>query len=351
VRPWLRRLGLVIVVTMALGSMGFAALQNAFDQPGPLSGPARVVVPKGNGVAYIARLLERHGVLSSSSLFIVGVRLSGNQGQLRAGEYDFPAGISARGVIKILNAGRMVVRKLTVPEGTTTARVLELLQGSYGLRGGLKVSPAEGTLMPDTYHYVYGDQRAHLISRMKKAMTQETSRLWRVRSKGLMLRSPREAVILASIVERETARGVERPLIAAVFFNRLKRGMALQSDSTVAYGVALKEAVPDRVLRRPLTRADLTAPGSYNTYLNKGLPPNPIANPGRAALEAVLHPASTKALYFVADGKGGHVFAPNLVEHNRNVRRWRQYLRLRQRSGQLANPGQEMEHPSRLSPN
>jgi UPF0755 protein len=318
--------------------MGFAALHNAFDRPGPLGGQARVVVPKGKSVAQIAGLLERHGVVSSSLLFVIGVRLSGNQGRLRAGEYDFPGGISARGVMEALKAGITVVRKLTIPEGATTARVLELLQGAYGLRGGLKAPPAEGTLMPDTYHYAYGDQRTALIARMEKAMRDETSRLWRTRSKGLALRSPREVVILASIVERETALGAERPMIAAVFLNRLKRRMALQSDPTVAYGVALKAGVPDRVLRRPLSRADLATPGPYNTYLNKGLPPHPIANPGRAAIAAVLHPASTKALYFVADGKGGHVFAPNLAEHNRNVRRWRRFQRQRRKPGAGGQP-------------
>lgn len=328
-RPWLRRLGIAVLIAVTLGSIGYAALQNAFDRPGPLSGQVRLVVPKGDGVARIAKLLQQHGVLSSSFLFVVGVRLSGNQGRLRAGEYDFPSRVSARGVMELLRAGRTVVRKLTIPEGTTTARVLELLKSAYGLRGRIDAAPGEGMLMPDTYHYAFGDQRVQLIARMEAAMGKEIARLWPTRSKGLALRSPREAVILASIVERETALGKERPMIAGVFFNRIKRGMALQSDPTVAYGVALKEGVPDRVLRRPLTRADLAAPGAYNTYLNKGLPPKPIANPGRAAIMAVLHPAQTKALYFVADGKGGHAFASNLADHNRNVRRWRRYLRQR----------------------
>ncbi len=341
-RPWLRRLGFSALFAAALGSVGLAALHNAFDRPGPLGGQARVVVPKGIGVAHIAKLLERHGVISSSLLLMIGVRFTGNQGQLRAGEYDFPGAISARGVMEVLIAGRTVVRKLTIPEGVTTARVLELLRGAYGLYGGLVGIPEEGTLMPDTYHYAFGDQRAQLIARMEKAMTEETSRLWRMRSKGLALRSPREAVILASIVERETARGEERQMIAAVILNRIKRGMALQSDPTVAYGVALKEGAPDRVLRRPLTRADLATPGAYNTYLNKGLPPHPIANPGRAAIQAALHPAPTRALYFVADGKGGHVFARTLAEHNRNVRRWRRYLRDRRAlgGGAQARPAQ-----------
>ncbi len=276
---------------------------------------------------------------------MIGVRLTGNQGRLRAGEYDFQGAIPARGVMEMLIAGRTVVRKLTIPEGATTARVLALLQGAYGLQGVNVEIPEEGSLMPDTYHYAFGDRRAQLITRMEKAMGDETARLWRARQKGLMLRSPREAIILASIVERETGRGRERPMIAAVFFNRLSRGMPLQSDPTVAYGVALKESAPDRVLRRPLTRADLTTPGPYNTYLNKGLPPYPIANPGRAAIRAVLHPATTRALYFVADGKGGHAFARTLAEHNRNVRRWRRLRRARR-----ADPSPTQAKPTESVP-
>lgn len=343
--PWVSRLVIAILVVAAFGAMGFAAFQNAFDRAGPLTGQARVVIPRGHGVADIAGLLERHGILASGLLFTIGVRLNGNQGRLRAGEYDFNGGISARGVMELLMSGRTVVRKLTIPEGVTTARVLELLAGAYGLRGSLGGMPAEGALLPDTYHYSFGDQRKELVSRMEKAMSEAISKAWDGRSKGLALLSPRDALILASIVERETAREDERPMIAAVFLNRLKRGMALQSDPTVAYGVALKEGAPDMVLRRPLTRADLIAPGPYNTYLNRGLPPNPIANPGRASIQAVLHPARTKALYFVADGKGGHAFAVTLEVHNRNVRRWRRYLREHRKPGAADQPPSKQSVP------
>ncbi len=335
-RRWLRRLGLAALIVAALGFVGFAAFQNALDRPGPLGGNALVVVPKGKGVSDIARLLERHGVISSRLLFLAAVRLSNSQTRLRAGEYDFPGRISARGVIQVLIDGKTVVRKFTVPEGVTSAWVAKQLQSAYGLTGEVAAAPLEGSLLPDTYHYSYGDTRIALIARMQRAMDSELERLWKTRAKAHVLGSAQEALILASIVERETAVAGERAMIAGVFYNRLKRGMALQSDPTVAYGVAIKEGIPDLVLRRPLSRADLGAPGPFNTYRNKGLPPRPIANPGRAAIAAVLNPAKTKALYFVADGNGGHAFATTLQEHNRNVRRWRRLQKSRRAGG--ANP-------------
>jgi UPF0755 protein len=329
--PWPRRLGLTVLAGAVLGIIAVAGFFNAFDRPGPLSGHVVVVIPKGSGVGQIGTTLEKHGVVSSDLVFKLGVRLTGNHRKLRAGEYDFPGQISARGAMNILINGATVVHRVTIPEGITTAQAVRLLDGAYGLTGALDAPPKEGSLLPDTYHYKFGDTRAQLVSRMAKAQTVELANLWPNRAKGLPIRAPREAVILASIVERETGRDGERPLIAGVFVNRLKRGMALQSDPTVAYGAALRESAPDRVLRRALSRADLAAPGDFNTYLNKGLPPEPIANPGRAAIAAVLNPAATKALYFVADGTGGHAFAATLAEHNRNVRRWR---RLRKRRSQ-----------------
>lgn len=321
--PWLRRLGLGGVAAALLAAFAILGLFVAFDRPGPLGGEAVLVIPKGRGVAEIAELLARRGVVSSATVFTLGVRLTGNQRRLKAGEYIFPRGLSARGAMEILIAGLTVVRKLTVPEGLTTAEVMGLVGAADGLTGEVGPVPGEGELLPDTYHYEFGDSRAAMIARMEAAMAETLTRLWADRAEDLPLGSPREAAILASIVERETALDEERPLIAAVFHNRLSRGMPLQSDPTVAYGVALREGIPDLKLRRPLTQADLKAPGPFNTYLKQGLPPHPIANPGRAAIEAVLNPAESKALYFVADGRGGHVFARTLAEHNRNVRRWR----------------------------
>ena len=337
--PWPRRLGLAMVAGAVLGGLAVAALFSAFDRPGPLTGHVVMVIPKGAGVGRIGTLLERHGVIAYAKVFMAGVRLTGNHGRLRAGEYDFPARISARGAMEVLVAGKTVVHRLTIPEGITTARAVALINAGYGLVGALAPIAQEGTLLPDTYHYKYGDTRAQLVGRMKKALTAEVQRLWKTRVRRLPLGSPRQAVILASMVERETARAAERAMIAGVFVNRLRRGMALQSDPTVAYGVALREQVPGGVLRRALTRADLAAPGDFNTYLNKGLPPGPIANPGRAAIAAVLNPAVTRALYFVADGTGGHAFAGTLAEHNRNVRRWRKLRKSRMSRPEPQSPG------------
>ena len=345
--PWPRRLGLVIMAGAVLAIAAATVLFGAFNRPGPLKGHVVLVIPKGVGVGRIGELLESHGVVSSGLVFKTGVRLVGNHRRLRAGEYDFPDRISARGAMENLVAGRTVVHKLTIPEGLPTARAVALLNGAYGLMGEIDPIPEEGSLWPDTYHYKYGDTRAGLVRRMKRALTAEPARLWQNRAEGLSLRSPREAVILASIVERETAHADERSMIAAVFLNRLRRGMALQSDPTVAYGVALRESAPGGVLRRALTRADLAAPGEYNTYLNKGLPPQPIANPGRAAIAAVLNPVVTEMLYFVADGKGGHSFARTLKEHNRNIRRWRKLQKNRTSPPSSTAPALKTdEHPS-----
>jgi UPF0755 protein len=321
---WLARVagGLAAIAVLVLG-----LLFHAFDKPGALAGPAIVVVPKGAGVSTIARLLARNGIIGDALVFEAGVLITGNSAVMRAGEYEFPGHASARDVMDILRSGKTLVRRLTVPEGMTTAQVMGLMDAAYGLEGELegdpRAIPEEGTLLPDTYHYSYGDKRREMTVRMTRAMTQLVTRLWRDRAPNLPFASPHEAVVLASIVEKETGKPDERALIAGVFHNRLKRKMILQSDPTVAYGVALAEGIAERVLGRALTRADLDRSGPYNTYRNRGLPPGAIANPGRAALKAVLHPAPTDALYFVADGLGGHVFAKTLAAHNRNVRRWR----------------------------
>jgi len=318
-----RWLAIAAAVSLVAGVMVLLALFSAFNAAGPLTGKVSVVIPKGVGVNGIAVELRDRGVIRSALIFELGVRLTGNQGRLRAGEYEFPGGASASGAMAILLSGRTVVHKVTIPEGLTSAQAVRLVAEARGLDGPVGAPPAEGMLLPDTYHFSHGDSRVELMARMQRAMEAEIDRLWLDRAPDLPLNSPRDAVILASIVEKETARAAERPLIAGVFYNRMRRGMALQSDPTVAYGVALAEGRPGRVLDRALTRQDLESPGPYNTYLNRGLPPTPIANPGRASLTAVLHPGQTEALYFVADGRGGHVFARTLAEHNRNVRRWR----------------------------
>jgi UPF0755 protein len=223
----------------------------------------------------------------------------------------------------IIVSGRTVVRRLTVPEGWTTAQALQLVETAEGLEGPITVRPDEGALLPETYNYSWGDSRDAIVRRMMRSMDETLADLWSKRPTDSPMTSPREALILASIVERETGVPEERGLVASVMVNRLKRSMRLQSDPTVAYGAALAASTPLHLLARPLTRDDLQRATAYNTYLIDGLPPAPIANPGRTALRAAIDPPRTDYLYFVADGSGGHAFARTLDEHNRNVARWR----------------------------
>ena len=290
-----------------------------FEQPGPLEADTIVLIPRGAGVDTIARRLEDAGVVGDPFIFRVGVWLSGATRDLQAGEYLFLIGTSMRGAMEVLRAGKPFTRRLTIAEGLTSAEAAVLINDAEALDGETAEVPLEGSLLPETYHYVRGDQRADVIRRMQRALNETVAELWPKRAPGLPLKDEREAIILASIVEKETGVPEERPLVASVFVNRLRAGMRLQSDPTVAYGVTNGSGP----LGRALTRQDLQTPSPYNTYLNDGLPPGPISNPGRAAIEATLNPAATEFLYFVANGDGGHVFAKTLAEHNRNVEQWR----------------------------
>lgn len=293
--------------------------REAYRAPGPLAAPRTVIVESGSAVTDIAQRLEAEGVIASPLMFRAAVRLRGIGGALQAGEYRFPAAISLEEVLRHLTEGKTVVRRLTVPEGWTVAAVIELLRDTDALDGTLEVVPAEGSILPDTYHFSLGDDRQALLDRMTAAMRRYLAEAWEQRADGLPLETPREALILASIVEKETALVEERPLVAAVFINRLRRGMKLQADPTVVYGLERGRGPLDR----PLTRGDLRTETPYNTYLIERLPPGPIANPGREAIRAVLNPAESDYLYFVADGTGGHAFARTLAEHNKNVAEWR----------------------------
>ena len=309
------------LVSAAAGGLAVWAWDD-FNAPGPLKEVRRVVVPNGTGLAPLAQLLAERGVLRRPLVFRTLVIVDGSQNRLQAGEYEFPAGVSAAAVHDLLVAGRTVVRRLTVPEGLTTAAVLDLVRGAQGLVGE-PVDPGEGMLLPETYHYSHGDSRADLVARMQHGMGEVLARLFRDRAAGSPLKSETELLTLASIVEKETGVSGERARIAGVFVNRLKRGMRLQADPTVIYALTGGR----QGLGRPLTRADLRVEHPYNTYRIRGLPPGPIANPGLAALEAAARPAETGALYFVADGAGGHLFARTLREHNRNVARYRRLSR------------------------
>ena len=290
-----------------------------------LNGPSssveetRVLIPRGAGLETIAQQLEDAGVVPHRLFFIAGAVLTGRQRPVRAGEYLFPPAISVRALLEQMRDGRVVVRRLTAPEGLTVAQVFDLVAAADGLTGAMPAPPQEGALLPETYNYSWGDSRSEMIGRMIKAMDEAIADAWGRRGPGLPLASAREMAVLASIIEKETGVAAERSRVASVFVNRLRRGMRLQSDPTVIYGITNGKSTLDRAL----TRADLDRPTAYNTYTNLGLPPGPIANPGRASLLAASQPGPYEDLYFVADGSGGHAFAQTLEEHNRNVVRWR----------------------------
>ncbi|HEV2678635.1 MAG TPA: endolytic transglycosylase MltG [Aliidongia sp.] len=309
-----------LCLAAAFGILGAWSALRWYEAPGPATEAKTLVLERHGNSEAIGAALEGAGILDHVRPFMLAARLTAGAGELKAGEYLFPAAISPAGILDLLRSGKTVIHRLVVPEGLTSAEILALVADADALSGEIVNRPGEGQLLPETYFYSLGDRRQALVDRMRRSMTKLVADLWAARKPGLPLDSPEAAVTLASIVEKETGLEAERPLIAGVFYNRLKLGMRLQSDPTVSYGVTLG-AQP---LGRTLTRADLDLPSPYNTYVIKGLPPGPIANPGRAALKAVLDPAATDALYFVADGSGGHAFSATLDAHNKAVQRWRQ---------------------------
>ena len=321
---WLRRLlagslALVVLAVLALGG-GWWLLERYLDAPGPLAEEQIIDFPRGSSLAGIATRLEAAGVIEDARLFRVATRVVGRDRRLRAGEFRVPAGVSPRGVLDILESGQIVLHALTIPEGLSTVEALAVVERHPVLVGDMPDSlPGEGELLPETYMFARGTTRAEIIERMRGDMARLLAELWANRQEGLPLSSPEEALILASVIEKETAVPAEYRLVAGVFVNRLRRGMLLQTDPTVIYAIT-RGAGP---LGRQLLRRDLEIDDPYNTYRHAGLPPGPIANPGRGALEAALDPADTDYLYFVADGTGGHAFARTLEEHNRNAARWR----------------------------
>lgn len=304
------------------GAISFAAWEwgsSQFDAPGPLATSKVVVIPKGIGTKAIADKLAVEGVIYDPLIFLAGVRLLETGTMLKAGEYSFPIEATPRQVMEILMKGETVVHRLTIPEGLTSKQIVALIDAGEALQGSVSNIPAEGSLLPETYHYSLNEQRDVLTARMQKSMEKTLDELWEERQADLPLKNKEEAVTLASIVERETALASERPHVAAVFINRLRLGMKLQSDPTVIYGLSNGMGVLDR----QLSKKDLATAHPYNTYVIAALPSGPIANPGRESLAAVLNPMVSDDLYFVANGTGGHAFAKTLAEHNRNVATWR----------------------------
>lgn len=290
-----------------------------YNRTGPLQHSTVVVIPKGDGVNAIADRLVREGVLNDRWLFMLGVMRFGAERKLKAGEYEFPQRASVRQVLDILVEGRAILHKVTVPEGRTSFEVVEILNSEPILKGEITRIPPEGSLLPDTYRFSRGADRQELLDRMSAEMDEFLDSVWATRQPGLPIQSKEEALVLASIVEKETGRADERDRVASVFVNRLNRGMRLESDPTIIYGITRGKGT----LGRGLRRSEIDQKTPYNTYQIDGLPPTPICNPGRSAIEAVLNPATTDDIFFVADGTGGHAFSQTLAEHRENVKKWR----------------------------
>lgn len=312
-----------IFLTVSMAGAAFYLAWTEYTDPGPLEERAVIVVERGTGLRELSATLEHEGIIREGMVFALFARLEEKHNRLKAGEFAFDPGMSAREVLDRIVAGETVVRRLTIAEGLTTREALERVSKAEGLVGAVPSGIGEGELLPDTYHYSWGDSRAALVERMRGAMRRTLAAHWAERPSDLPLSSPEELLVLASIVERETSVADERPQVAAVFLNRLRLGMRLQSDPTVVYGLA--DGLGS--IGRPLTRVDLQTPHPYNTYVIDRLPPHPIANPGAASIAAVVRPAESDYLYFVADGSGGHAFARTLAEHNRNVANWRRIQR------------------------
>ncbi|HYX01595.1 MAG TPA: endolytic transglycosylase MltG [Reyranella sp.] len=323
---------IVLLVTVIGGAL-FLGTQ-MLTAPGPLDKTKTVVIPRGAGPATMTKVLQEEGVIDHAKLFRVALMIDPSPKPIKAGEYEVPAHVSMQALVDLLQSGKVVQRRLTVPEGTTTAEVIELVRKTEALTGDITLDLKEGDLLPETYFYSRDDTRDGLLMRMKEAMEKTLDEAWRKRSPGLPLANRREALVLASMIEKETAIPAERAKVAAVFINRLRRRMRLESDPTVIYALTGGKGS----FNRELTRADLQSTSPYNTYMVVGLPPGPICNPGRASIVAATTPARERLLYFVADGQGGHAFAMTMLEHNRNVERWRQIQRERQEQQSQAPP-------------
>ena len=313
----MRRLLATLVVLLACGAgLGFYA-QRALHAPGPLAEARNVVVPRG-GFRSVAEGLAQSGVIENPTAFLIAAWATRGEGNLHAAELAFPPHASLRQVLTILRTARPVRHLFVIREGLTSKQIAAQLAAAEAMTGAAP-PPPEGSVLPETYAYEYGAERSAVLARARAGMDRALAEAWAERAPNLPLTSPKQALVLASIIERETSRPEERARVAAVYINRLRRGMKLQADPTVVYAVSDGAGV----LNRPLSRADLDRDDPYNTYRFAGLPPGPIDLPGLASIIAAIQPADTDELYFVADGQGGHVFARTLEEHQRNVVRWR----------------------------
>jgi UPF0755 protein len=320
----MRRAGCLVLLAIAaaVALAGFW-LVNGWTSAGPLEAETRIIVPEGASLRGMATELDARGAIDNAGLFLLRARLLGGTGVIKAGEYRLPAGASSADILAILRSGRTIQYFVPIPEGMPSILVHERLLANADLTGDV-AAPAEGTVMPDSYAYQKGERRAAVLARMQQAMTDFLAAQWPKRSADAVVKTPQEAIILASIVEKETSIAAERPRVAGVYGNRLRTGMMLQADPTIIYPIT-----KGKPLGRRIRRSEIMTVNDYNTYAMTGLPRGPIANPGRSSIEAVLRPANTRSLYFVADGRGGHIFADTLEQHNENVRKWFEIRRQR----------------------
>lgn len=313
----------VLAITLLLSGGTVVYLNHIYKQPGPLTAETNIVIPRGEGRLQIASRLESAGVISNRWVFIINHLgrswLSGDRQDLKAGEYRFAAAAPMSEVLSTVLSGRALTYKLVFPEGMTSQQIVERLRAAPHMTGEIASIPGEGTLMPATYPYKKGASRQSILDWMTRGQSELLAKAWAERAENLPLKTPEEALILASIVEKETGKADERRRVAGVFTNRLRKGMRLQSDPTIIYGIVGGKGS----LGRPIYRSEIRKTTPYNTYRIDGLPPTPIANPGKAAIEAVLNPETTTELFFVADGTGGHVFTSTLADHNKAVANWR----------------------------
>ena len=312
----MRRLGCggLLIGLLLIGALFTTATM--WSGAGPAERTTTVQIAQGSTLASAAAVLEKAGVIPSAARFRILARLFGGDTPIKAGEYRIPAHVSQSALMKLLQQGKTLQRLVVVPEGYPSVMVHDALVKANGLIGPVAV-PAEGSILPDSYAFQRGDTRASVVARMQRAMRDYLAAAWAKRKSGIAVKSPAQAITLASIVEKETAKPAERRMVAGVYENRLRLGMPLQADPTVIYPITR-----GRPLGRRIKRSELDAKNGYNTYASAGLPVGPIANPGRASIDAVLDPAATSALYFVADGTGGHAFADTLAEHDANVAKW-----------------------------
>ena len=314
---------IIAIILVVLSVFAYWQIKEWIAQSGPLLNVVNVVVPKGASLNTVALKLEEAQVIDKAWLFKILARVNGLDKHLKAGEYQFEPGVSLKQAMDKISKGEVFLRKITIPEGLTSGQIMYLIATYPGLEGEVDLDVKEGELLPETYSFELGASRNSVILQAKAAMRKTLEEAWAERDDDLPIKNISDLLTMASIIEKETGIADESPLVASVFLNRLRKGMRLQTDQTVIYAITEGETS----FGRSLKKKDLKIDSPYNTYLNYGLPPGPICNPGREAIMAAAHPAQSDFLYFVADGKGGHRFAKSLSEHNRNVKAWVKSIR------------------------